>query len=258
MSLSHWLPNTCFFSPDAGGAGGSNTGDDGNKGGNDPNAQGDKGGKVTFTDEQQAEVDRIIAQRLARANTQASNKALEEQAKALGYESFEAMQAVAKAHKEAQEKQKSDLQKEQEAKAAVEAKAAQAEERAKQAYIKAAFVAQASSANLVDVEDAFKLADLSAVTVKDDGTVEGVKEVVEALVKAKPYLVKGEGGGAGAPGGGNPSRSGGEDQQDVKSKARARQLAAERLGIAKGDTDTTAIATAVASAVAQVLGKTNS
>lgn len=231
--------------PDAGGAGGD-----------DPDAR-DKGGtnRVTFSPEQQAEVDRIIAERLSRANNTAAKKALEDQAKALGYESYAAMEAAAKAYQAAKDKEKSDLQREQEAKQAAEAKAAQAEERAKQAYIKASFVAHAATANLVDVEDAFRLADLSDVTVKDDGTVEGVKEVVEALVKAKPYLVK-SGAGTVPPAGGNPARGGGGDE-GVQVKAKASQMAAQRLGINSGSTDTTAIATAVAAAVAQVMGGQN-
>lgn len=239
-----------FAAPDTGGTGGAGTGTGGAGEGN-PNA-GAQGGKVSFSPEQQVEIDRIIAERVNRANTSAGSKALEEQAKALGYASFEAMQVAAKAHKAAQEKEKSELQKEQEAKAAAEAKAQQAEARAKQAFIKASFVAQAASANLVDIEDAFVLADLSSVTVADDGKVEGVKEAVEALVKAKPYLVK-AGGGIVPPGGGNPPRGGGGDA-GAQDKARASQMAAQRLGVNTGGTDTTAIATAVATAVAQVLG----
>lgn len=224
----------------------------GDTGGTGSDAGDDKGGKVTFDAEQQAEVDRIVAQRLARANTQAGQKALEDQAKVLGYESFEAMEAAAKAYQAAQDKEKSDLQKEQEAKIAAETKAQQAEERAKQAYIKASFVAHAASANLVNVEDAFKLADLANVTVKDDGTVEGVKEVVDALVKDKPYLVK-VGSGTVPASGGNPARGGGDDT-GAQDKARASQMAAQRLGVSTGNSNTEAIATAVASAVAQVLG----
>ncbi|MDI9412092.1 MAG: hypothetical protein QM401_00745 [Bacillota bacterium] len=239
-----------FASPDTGGTGGTGTGNAGEGG---SNAGEDKGGKVTFDAEQQAELDRIIAERVSRASTSASKKALEDQAKALGYESFDAMQAAAKAYKAAQEKQKSDLEKEQEAKAAAEAKAAQAEERAKQAYIKASFVAQAATANLVNVEDAFRLADLSSVTVKDDGTVEGVKEVVDALIKDKPYLVKAAGGYV-PPSGGNPARpGGGSDDTTAQTKAKASKIAAQRLGINSSDADTTALAAAVASAVAQAL-----
>ena len=40
------------------------------------------------------------------------------------------------------------------------------------------------------LEDAFKLADVSGVTVDEDGNVDGVKAVIEALIAGKPYLVE--------------------------------------------------------------------
>lgn len=224
----------------------------GGTGGNDPNA-GDKGGnteKVTFTPEQQAEVDRIIAERLARANATASKRALEEQAKALGFETYAELEAAVKAQKAAQEKEKTDLQREQEAKQAAEQRAQQAEAKAKQALIKSAFVAAAAGANLVNIEDAFQLADLTAVTVSDEGQVDGVKEAVEALVKAKPYLV--QAGGTQQTTGGNPARGHGQSKEQA-DKTRAGNIAAQRLGVKQAPT-TDAIAAAVAAAVAQVLG----
>src|SRR5690606_22904907 len=111
--------------------------------------------------------------------------------------------------KEAQDAQKTEAEKLREALEAEKARAAQATERAKRSLIKAAFTAEAVAANLVSVDDAFKLADLSGVEVDDDGTVTGIKEAVEALVKEKPYLVK-QGQGAGGGGtGGAPFRQGG-------------------------------------------------
>lgn len=38
------------------------------------------------------------------------------------------------------------------------------------------------------LDDAFVLADLTSVTVDDEGTVQGVQEAVETLKKSKPYL----------------------------------------------------------------------
>lgn len=194
-----------FFAAD-GGSGGPNTGGAGT-GGQEPDAGGKDGGatKVQFTPEQQAAIDAIIAERLSRAEKSAAKKALEARAKELGFESAEAMEAALKAAKEAQDAQKSEAEKLREALEAEKAKAAQAVERAKTALIKAAFTAEALAANLVSVDDAFKLADLSGVEVDDDGTVTGVKEAVEKLVQEKPYLVKqAVSGGAG---GGNPARS---------------------------------------------------
>jgi low affinity Fe/Cu permease len=51
------------------------------------------------------------------------------------------------------------------------------------------FIKVASSLNVQYVDDAIKLADLSAVTVGEDGKVEGVEDVVKALVEYKPFLV---------------------------------------------------------------------
>lgn len=47
-----------------------------------------------------------------------------------------------------------------------------------------------SDVEWVDAEAALRLVDLSEVEIKDDGTVKGLKEALEALAKAKPYLVK--------------------------------------------------------------------
>lgn len=47
-----------------------------------------------------------------------------------------------------------------------------------------------SDVEWVDAEAALRLVDLSDVEIKDDGTVKGLKEALEALATAKPYLVK--------------------------------------------------------------------
>lgn len=264
-----WPMNLQLFAADAGegGAGGTNP-DTGGTGGQDPNAGGNDGGtgtKVQFTPEQQAAIDAIIAERVSRANRSAAKAALEARAKELGYESVEEMEAALREHKKAQDAQKTEAQKLQEALEAEKTKATQAAERAKRALIKAAFAEQAIAANLVSVDDAFALADLSGVEVKDDGTVEGVKEAVEQLVKAKPYLVK-QTGGSGASGGGNPPRGGQQPDNDAE---RGRQMAMQRnqaaqmqaagfdpwaaQGGASGVTDVNSIAQAVAAAVAAAL-----
>jgi hypothetical protein len=65
--------------------------------------------------------------------------------------------------------------------------------------------AAAIKAGAVDVEAVTKLIDRNAITIKDDGTVEGISEAVTALLESKPYLK-----GTGAPAqpsvgsGGNP------------------------------------------------------
>ena len=54
--------------------------------------------------------------------------------------------------------------------------------------ISAEIKAVGGSLGLLDADAASTLMDKSKVKVKDDGTVEGVKEALEALKKNKPYL----------------------------------------------------------------------
>ena len=199
-----------FFNADGGGGSGGSAGADGGHAAGEDAGKGAKpeaGSKITFTPEQQAAIDAIIAERVSRANKAAAKTALEARAKELGFDSVEAMETALKAHKEAAEKDKTDLQKAREAKAAAEAKAQAAESRANQALIRAAFMLEVAGKTWVDgitADDVYAMADLSGVSVKDDGTVEGAKEAAEALLKAKPGLVKAAAGAGGT--GGNPQR----------------------------------------------------
>jgi hypothetical protein len=209
-----------FFDADKGGGsggadGGQAAGESGTKG---EDAQ--SGSKITFTPEQQAAIDAIIAERVSRANKAAGKTALEARAKELGFDSVEAMETALKAHKEAAEKDKTDLQKAQEAKAAAEAKAKAAESRANQALIRAAFMLQVAGKTWVEgvsVDDVYAMADLSQVTVKEDGTIEGVAEAAETLLKAKPGLVKATATSGGT--GGNPPRGGTGSGEGDKGKS---------------------------------------
>jgi len=81
------------------------------------------------------------------------------------------------------------------------------------ALIRVEFAQIANDLDLVDADAAFRLADTSAVRV-DPGTrkVEGLREVLDALVREKPYLV-GRATRAGSPGGGTP-RSGARQDDD--------------------------------------------
>ncbi|UKS30161.1 scaffolding protein [Paenibacillus sp. HWE-109] len=63
---------------------------------------------------------------------------------------------------------------------------------ADQRLIKSEFraIARESGIRADALDDAYKLADTSAVSVDDEGNVVGVKDVIEALVKDKPYLAE--------------------------------------------------------------------
>lgn len=60
---------------------------------------------------------------------------------------------------------------------------------AQQERIRNEFIKVATSANIAYIDDALALADLSAVTIDEDGKVVGVDDVVKTLVENKPYLV---------------------------------------------------------------------
>ena len=78
---------------------------------------------------------------------------------------------------------------------------------------------------IVDLEAALKLANLSDVKITEDGKVEGLKEALEAVLEAKPYL-KGQPNPAKSVGG-NPLR--GQDQKpDGVAEALARAKARNR------------------------------
>ncbi|MCG5252616.1 scaffolding protein [Brevibacillus agri] len=143
----------------------------------------------TFTQE---ELDKIVADRIAR-----ERKKLERYAdyddlkrKAEEYEKAEAERK--KAEMTAQERLEAE-------KAEAQRKAQEAEENAQRALasanqrlIKSEFKLLAKEAGIrADaLEDAFRLADVSGVSVDEDGNVDGVKAVVEALIANKPYLVE--------------------------------------------------------------------
>ena len=81
------------------------------------------------------------------------------------------------------------------------------------ALIETEFTKVASELDLIDADAALQLADTSAVKVDlESRKVEGLREVLEALVREKPYLT-GRTPKAGSPGGGTP-RSGGAREDD--------------------------------------------
>lgn len=74
-----------------------------------------------------------------------------------------------------------------------------------QAVIDGKLIAEASKRGIVDPDAVTKLLDRSKVKINDDGSVEGLTEALDALVKDRPYLVgknqpiKPTGGGSNPP-----------------------------------------------------------
>lgn len=137
----------------------------------------------TFT---QAQLDELIAKRIER-----------ERKKFADYDELKSK--LSEFESQAEEKRQSeltDLQKAQEQAQQFETQlqelTAQLEterNNARQQAIKNEFIKVASSANIIDVDAAMALSDLSAVEIGEDGKVNGVDDVIKTLVEHKPYLV---------------------------------------------------------------------
>jgi hypothetical protein len=145
--------------------------------------------KVEFTAEQQAELNRVIADRVDR-----------ERKKFADYDAMKTkLTALEQAEAEREAAKLSDTERLEAEKATALAAAEDAKaERdkalttANQRLINAEFKALAREANVPAerLAAALKLADLAGVTVDDNGDVVGAKGAVEALVAAHSYLVE--------------------------------------------------------------------
>lgn len=124
---------------------------------------------ATFT---QADLDRIVQERLARQKAQ--------------FKDYEDLKAKAAQYDEIAESQKSELEKAQERAAKAEADAQAINERAQRLITDAALRAEAAG-KLADPTDV-ALIDRGAIQYGEDGNPTNVGELVDALITAKPHL----------------------------------------------------------------------
>lgn len=96
-------------------------------------------------------------------------------------------------------------------------KAQEAEQKAKARLIAAEVKLIAAEMGLIDADAALALMDKSSVEVDDAGNVKGVKEALEALAKAKPWLKKQASGPVGS--GTNPPGAGGTEVNPWKKES---------------------------------------
>lgn len=137
----------------------------------------------TFT---QAELDEIVAKRLERDRKKYADyddlksKASEYEAK-LESQRLAELSEVEKAQELAQkfEAQLTELNGQLEAERT----------KAQQDKIRFEFTKVATSANIIDIDGALKLSDLSAVSIDENGVVVGMDDVIKTLVEHKPYMV---------------------------------------------------------------------
>ena len=91
---------------------------------------------------------------------------------------------------------------------------------AREAVIDAEFTRLSGELALVDVDAARRLADMSTVRVDlESRKVEGLREVLETLLREKPYLC-GRAARAGSPGGGTPRSTGKQDDDSLGGRIR--------------------------------------
>lgn len=184
----HYSP---YFRPDDPPAGGDPPSGDPPRNPEIPPTDGDPG-KRTFT---QAELDALFAQRAEQAKRSAVSDLLKE----LGVEDSEKAKSLLKAAQDAEDAKKSEAEKAaariadlekraQDEKTAREA----AEAKARETLLRSAVLIAAAAFN--DPADAWVYVDRSKISIDDAGEVKGVKEAIEAVAKAKPYLLKGENG----------------------------------------------------------------
>lgn len=167
----------------------------------DVNGDGTGEEKRTYT---QNEFNAIIGERATRA----ARTAIEKLLKDLGVDSPEAAKEAIKTASDLRAAQMTELEKAQ-AEAAQARKEKEEAEQARQSteakalerLMRSAVVVAAARAGFNDPDDAWLLIDRTAIKAKDDDTFEGIDKALEAVVKAKPYLVK-----AAQPSGGTPRR----------------------------------------------------
>lgn len=139
----------------------------------------------TFT---QAELDEIVAKRLERERKKYEKFADYDDLKARLAEYEKEREERQRAEMTEIERYKADFEKVTSEKQTLEQQLTELRETIKREKIVNEFIKVATALNVAYIDDALKLADLSAVTVDEEG-VKGVKEAVEALVQHKPFLL---------------------------------------------------------------------
>ncbi|WP_060210510.1 hypothetical protein [Sporosarcina koreensis] len=184
----------------------------------------------------QAELNEIIEKRLAR-----------ERAKFADYDDLKAKAEAFEEEKARIEREKlseaerlqADLAAEQKAKEELAAQLTSMQEQAEKERIQAAFVRKASEAGIKYTDAAVKLSDLSALKFNDDGDLDGIDSVINALITDNPFLVVSEPKkpkiiGGGTLGGDEPvEKTNDQLLEEARIKAQKSGLPKDRAAYAK-------------------------
>lgn len=141
----------------------------------------------------QDELNRMFAER--------SNQTERSLLKKLGFEDFEKAEAILRKARERDESEKSELQKAQERAAQLEKERESWQGRQKETAAQYDVALKAAKLGIVDPDAAWKLLDKSALQYDADDNPSNTEQLLQALLKDKPYLA---GGGSSAM---NPGKS---------------------------------------------------
>lgn len=160
----------------------------GSSGGGSPDTDANPGGQQGGGDKlpkSQEELDRLIGERAKRAETSAINALLQK----LGLSKVEELETVVTTQRQAAEKEKTELQKAQEAARRAEKERDDLRAQWERDRVDRVIEREARTLGFAEtaLEDAAILVDRSLITADGD-KISGVKEALEALLKAKPHL----------------------------------------------------------------------
>jgi hypothetical protein len=122
----------------------------------------------------QADLDRIVQERVARERQKFSD--------------YEDLKGKAAKFDEFEQAQKTELERAQERVAKAEQDAIAAQQAAQESMFRAAVVAEGAKRNVVDPDAAVALIDRAAITFGDDGTPTGVEGAFDSLLTQRPWL----------------------------------------------------------------------
>lgn len=100
------------------------------------------------------------------------------------------LRAVEEAQGKAQQDKMTEVERLQADLEKTQAQLEQTERLSRERLVRSAVAIAAARAGFNDPDDAYRLLDMTALEVVDDGTVDGLDKAIQAIVKAKPYLLK--------------------------------------------------------------------
>lgn len=173
----------------------------------------------------QAELDRIVEERLARERRRTSD--------------YDELKAKATKYDELEESQKDELQREKDAREKAEREKDEALASARTTLLRASVIAEAASQNAVKPEQVFRLLDTTEIEFDDDGQPKGVAEAVKALLAENDHLVGSAGGTHTGNGADQGARGGGAEAKLSLEAYKALSPEEQRDAVREGKVDLT-------------------